>query len=295
MHRHDTPKIGLALGGGGARGLCHIAFLRALDEMGVRPSIISGTSIGAIIAALYAAGMTAERIEALTYSIGFKQITQMLDFSMFSSSGIVKGRGVEEFLSEYLPLHTFEELIIKLRIVATDFWRREEVVFNTGKLIPAIRASISIPGLLEPVNINNRILVDGGVVNPVPISSIYNDCELLIAIDVSGNNTLPGQKSIPSIFDNVMTTFQIMESAITDYEMQIYTPDIYVKPDLSNIQLLDFYKSRHIIKSVDKDVVNFKEALTQLLYQRRQRPTLSSILRRRPLRFIVKDNEMRRQ
>ena len=255
------PRIGLALGGGGARGLCQIAFVRALDEMGIRPHIISGTSIGSIIGAFYAAGLTGDAMEALAESVGLLEMGKMLDWSPLNPSGLVKGRGVEEFLARHLPVCRFEELAIPLRIVATDYWHREEVVFGSGSLVPAIRASISIPGLFQPVKVDGRVLVDGGALNPLPISVIRPLCDILIAVDVSGTNVPPDKKSVPTIFDSVMTTFQLMETAITHFQMGTYPADIYVKPRLENINILDFHRHRHIIDSVEEEVVRLKSDL----------------------------------
>jgi len=134
--------IGLALGGGGARGLCHIDFCMALDEMGLKPTIISGTSIGAIAGGFYAAGVSGAGMEEILEQIGIREISKMVDFSILNPSGLVKGKGVTDFLCKHLPAKTFEELLIPLKVVATDYWRREEVIFDSGDLIPAIRASI---------------------------------------------------------------------------------------------------------------------------------------------------------
>ncbi|MCD4795884.1 MAG: patatin-like phospholipase family protein, partial [Candidatus Cloacimonetes bacterium] len=155
-------KIGLALGGGGARGLCHIKFIEALDELELKPSIIAGTSIGAIIGAFYASGLSGVQMENMLYEIDFKDLFKMMDFSFLSRSSLIKGRGVENFLKQNIPVSTFEELNIPLKIVATDFWREDDVVFDSGKLIPAIRASISIPAIFEPVILDDKVLIDGG-------------------------------------------------------------------------------------------------------------------------------------
>jgi len=264
-HPPKAPRIGLALGGGGARGLCHIAFVQALDEMGIRPSIISGTSIGSIIGAFYAGGMSGADLLALAKSVGLIEMGKMLDWSILSPSGLVKGHGVEEYLNKHLPACHFEDLRVPLRIVATDYWHREEVVFSAGPLISAIRASISIPGLFEPVKIDGHVLVDGGAVNPLPISVIRPDCDILIAIDVSGTNVPPAKKKVPSMFDSVMATFQLMETSITHHQMAITPPDIYIKPRLENVNILDFHRDEFIINSVDEDVLCLKQALREAI------------------------------
>jgi len=258
-------KIGLALGGGGARGLSHIMFVQALDELGIRPSIISGTSIGSIIGGFYAGGMTGKELVDLTEHISILSIGKMIDLNVLRSSGLVKGKGVTDFLGEHLPVRTFENLSVPLKVVATDFWNRKEVVFDSGNLIDAIRASISIPGIFTPHQIDNTILVDGGVINPLPMSVIRHQCDVLIAIDVSGTMVPPKRHLRPSVFDAVMNTFHIMESIVVNEHLEANKPEIYVKPKLENIQILDFHKAKSIMKSVHKDVDNFKREIEEIL------------------------------
>src|SRR4030042_641552 len=153
-------RVGLALGGGGAKGLSHIAFLQALDELGVRPAVIAGTSIGAVIAGFYAAGVSGSQLEQIVKDMGFKDLYKLvLDFSILSNSAIYKGKGVEDFLSRAIPARPFAEAEIPLKVVATDFWNRKEVVFTSGSLITAIRASMAMPALFEPVLFNGRVLI----------------------------------------------------------------------------------------------------------------------------------------
>jgi len=258
-------KIGIALGGGGARGLCHIEFLKALDELDLKPSIISGTSIGAIIGSFYAAGVSGKEMEELTEKVSLLDIRKMVDLNILNNQGLIKGKGVIDFLDKHLPIKKFEDLIIPLKIVACEFWNRKEYVFQTGDILPAVRASISVPGVFEPVVINNTVLVDGGIVNPVPMNIIRNDCDILIAIDVTGTNEPPKKNPKPSIFESVTISFQIMESAFVENQIIYHKPDIYIKPKLMNIQIFDFHKNRKIIESVSKDVTEFKNKISNLL------------------------------
>ncbi len=254
-------KIGLALGGGGARGICHIEFCQALDEMGLKPSIISGTSIGSIIGAFYAGGMSGSEMKTLTNQLGVLDYTKMIDFSILRRGGIMKGKNVMDFLDKHLPSKTFEELKIPLKIVASDYWKRKQVIFDSGELIPAIRASISIPVIFEPVRMNDLVLIDGDAVNPVPMSIIRDQCDLLIAIDVSGTNLPTKRNAMPSIFDAIINTFHISETVFVEHQLKTYRPEIYIKPALVNIQLLDFHRSKEIMKSVKNDVDRFKKEL----------------------------------
>ena len=259
-------RIGVALGAGGAKGLSHIAFLQALDELGVRPAVIAGTSIGAVIGGFYAAGVSGARLEQLVKEIGFRDLYKIvLDFSILSQSAIFKGKGVEDFLSREIPARTFEEVEIPLKVVATNFWDRRPVVFESGNLITAIRASMALPAVFEPVLLNDMVLVDGGAVNPLPYDLIRQECDLTIAIDVSGVKTYAPGDSIPNMVESILSTFQIMQASIVEAKRKLSPPDIYVKPALTNIRVLDFYRYKEILAGVRDEVQGFKDTLKNLL------------------------------
>jgi len=261
-------RIGLALGGGGAKGLCHIAFLKALDEMGLRPSVIAGTSIGAIVGAFYAAGVSGAQMEEMLRTVRVAEINKMVDFSGPLASAFLKGKGVERFFHNNIPARYFKDLKIPLKIVATDFWKRTEVVFESGELVPAIRASMSIPGLFKPVKIGDTVLVDGGAVNPLPYDTIRTECDVLIAIDVSGAKTPGGRGLIPSFMESIMSTFQIMQRSIVEHKLRISQPDIYIKPELKNVRVLEFYRYAEIMRGVQDDVERFKHEVTKRMRKR---------------------------
>ena len=259
-------KVGLALGAGGAKGISHIAFLKALDELAVRPAVISGASIGAVIGAFYAAGVSGAELEELIKGLGFMDLSRMvLDFSLLSNTGIYRGKGVEDFLARAIPAQNFEDLKIPLKVVATDFWNRREVVFTEGSLIPAIRASIAMPAVFEPVILNNRVLIDGGAVNPLPYDLIRPDCDLTLAIDVSGEKTQAAKDPVPNMVESILSTFQIMQASIVEAKKALSPPDVYIKPALTNIRTLDFYRYKEILAGVADEVRQFQETLQRLL------------------------------
>lgn len=260
-----NKKLGLSLGAGGAKGLCHISFLKILDELNVRPTLIAGTSIGAIIGAFYAAGMSGAELEQELKKISLKNLSKMaLDFSLFSYSAILKGKGVEEFLKLALPVQVFEELKIPLKVVATDFWKREAVVFDSGDLVSAIRASSAMPFVFEPVIMQGTVLIDGGAVNPLPYDLVQSECDCTIAIDVSGVKDQP-DCLVPNIVETVLSTFQIMQASIVAAKMKTKLPELYVKPELRNIRVLDFYRYREILLGVKEEVEQFREKLQKYL------------------------------
>lgn len=254
------------MGGGGAKGLSHIAFLKALDELKVRPAIIAGTSIGAVIGGLYASGVSGGGLEQLLENVGFKELSKIvLDFSILSKSAIFTGKRVEEFLALRIPYQAFEEAEIPLKVVATDFWNRQEVIFESGSLITAIRASMAMPAVFEPVILNEKVLIDGGAVNPLPYDLIRKECDLTIAIDVSGEKTYAPADPVPNMLESLLSTFQIMQASIVEAKKRLSPPDIYVKPALTNIRVLDFYRYKEILTGVQDEVQRFKETLKNLM------------------------------
>lgn len=254
-------RVGIALGGGGAKGLAHIPMLEVLDAAGIRPYRIAGTSIGAVIGCLYAAGMSGSAIRQLVDELTVSERENWLD-SLFNEDigrwlefielklgkgGLIESNAFIDYLQEKIRFSRFEQLKIPLSIVATDFWNREQVVFESGDLLNAVKASMAVPGLFNPVNYDGRVLVDGGLVNPVPYDLLLEDCDLVIAIDVLGNRT-PDTQNGPTYFETTFNTFQIMQAAIMREKRQCNPPQIYIKPDLRDIRVLDFYKADDIYR-----------------------------------------------
>jgi NTE family protein len=266
-------RIGLALGGGGARGFCQIAYLKAMDDMGIRPSIISGTSIGAIIGAFYASGFSGSEMEELLGRIGFRQIQKIIDPGLFHPTALLKGRGIEEFLREHLPVRTFEKLLIPLKVVATDFWNRTEVVFESGNLITAIRASISLPAVFDPVKVRGSVLIDGGAVNPVPYDILRGECDILAAIDVAGIRKPRRRDRRPLPLESILSTFDIMQESLVAAKRRVAAPDIICKPPLVNVSILEFHRVEEIMKSAEPDVKRFRRELKRLLSRKIRRPS----------------------
>lgn len=172
-------KIGLAIGGGAAYGLSAIGVLKALEENCIPIDVISGTSIGAVIGALYASGMKSFNLEDELLGTEWKEL---LDF-VLPQKGLVSGKKIENYLRGLLQNKTFEELKIPLYIIAVDIKQGQQIVFNKGDVASAVRASISIPGIFTPVEMEGMILVDGGVLDPVPTDVLKEHSDMIIAID----------------------------------------------------------------------------------------------------------------
>jgi NTE family protein len=255
-------KVGVALGGGGAKGLAHVPMLAVFDELGIEVSAISGSSIGAVIGALYAAGIPAREIcngiKELNPEESEWMLGRMLPRSMvggwldlvgmdFGGKGLVRADKSLEALADAIKVSTFEELEVSLRVVAADFWTREQVVFDTGPLIPAVSASMALPGLLKPVEIGDRVLVDGGTVNPLPYDLLADDCDVVVAIDVMGKRARDDEEDrVPSPAEAIFNAYQIMQRSILREKMRQNPPTIYIEPDIVDIRVLDFLKAEEI-------------------------------------------------
>lgn len=192
----DKGKIGYALGGGAARGLFHIGVLGVLEEHGVYPDVIAGTSMGSIIGALYASGFKASDLKRIALDMDWRQIVRLSDIPV-PLNGLISGRNIIALLKSILKDRTFSQLKIPYSCVATDLISGEQVVFDDGSLIEAVRASISIPLIFTPVKVRGRVLVDGGLVNVVPVSV----CRDMGADFVIGVNAIPGPGEKVSIQD----------------------------------------------------------------------------------------------
>ena len=267
-------KVGLALGGGGARGIAHIRVLQAFEEAGITPHKITGTSIGALFDLMYASGMTSAQIwEEISQLFLYKVNSpldfltrrealnwlKLLDFNV-SSGSLVKGKKVIEFLSSKLPVTEFEKLPIPCKLIATNYWSREETVFEHGDVLQPLKASIAIPGFFEPVEINQQTYVDGGLTNPVPFNHL-DDCDIIVAVNVLGSPQQKQPRLSPNGVDAIFGAFDLMQHSIIREKMHQQKPDIYLDLPIKNVDLFEFHKARRIIKQVTPDC----ETLTQTL------------------------------
>ena len=259
--RQKQPqRIGLALGGGGARGLAHIHVLETLDELGVCPVAISGTSIGSIMGALYASGLSGSDIRKLVDRLLLRDVEKIKDVltrkdllkwvgmidPSFHRGSLIKGEKFVQFLAESMDCNTFEELKIPLTISTTDYCSGIEAVFRSGDLLSAVRASMAIPGVFSPVEHDDKLLVDGGLVNPLPYNLLPKKCDIVIAVDVSGSLEKPLKK--PDFFDATLGSFDIVQSSLIAEQLRRAPPDIYLKPDLRGIRILEFNKAGQIFE-----------------------------------------------
>ena len=245
-------KIGLALGSGGARGLAHLGVLARLNEWGVKLHCVAGTSIGAIMGAIYASGTVdkaiawAERLDWAGAATLFAEINMPV-------TGFFTGRRVEERLRKFIPYGDFSESPVPLATVATDIATGEEVVLRTGDMMEGVRASYAIPGVFTPVERDGRQLVDGGLVNPLPISVCRElGADAVIAVDINLRQGPPGyrrtKKSL-KIMEILANTISILENEVTRGTLAAQAPDVCVQPAVGDIFTLDFLTARTAIEA----------------------------------------------
>lgn len=264
-------KIGLALGGGSARGLAHIPMLEAFDELGVKPSVIAGCSMGALVGAGYAGGMSgrdlrehaikllSKRVDLARHVFGAKH-ARLGD--IFSLKGLMSlqldGQKLADLvLPEHLP-QRIEDHHIPLKIIATNYERMEEVVLERGSVLEAVGASIAIPGLIAGPRINGEIHMDGGVKNPVPFNHI--EADIVVAIDVTGRPK-PVLKTHPSNLELAVGSLLIMFHELADLRRARNPPDIYIEPDLNQFGSGDYFKVRDIFEASEPAKERLKRAL----------------------------------
>jgi NTE family protein len=263
-------KIGLALGSGGARGLAHIAFLEVLDQLLIKTSAIAGSSIGALVGALYAGGMGGRQLRDLATGITLRDLPRFLDAPSLKDLQGIKGRKIEEWLREILPVKRFEDLPIPLRVVATDFWKGEQFVFSSGDIAQAVRASISIPGVFHPYELGGRVLVDGGVVNPVPFELLDGLADFVVAVDVSGGTESGDSKALGPV-ETLLGAFSIMGKVIMEQRAQDSRISLYHRPSLRGFKTGDFLKAEEILDSVREDAELFRRELVAAKADRKAR------------------------
>jgi NTE family protein len=269
----SMPRIGVALGGGSARGLTHIPFIEAMDELGLKPSTIAGTSIGALIGSGWANGMSGlELREHAMNVLGTMRIIagrlwgrQIRNLGGLLQNGLNiqldANRVVDAFLPEPFP-ETFEELKVPFYVVATDFQSWHQAVFNSGMLRPTIAGSIAIPSFFRPVKYANHVLVDGGVVNPLPLDQASADADILVGIDVNGDPSDKIAKADFGALDVWFGSAQIMMHSLTAHMMAAYPPDVYARPHVSSFGAMEFWRVKEIIEAADKEKDNFKRHLS---------------------------------
>ena len=276
-HVSERPCVALVLGGGGARGGAHIGVLKALEQQGIKIDVIVGTSIGSFVGGLYASGLSATEIEQLfsqaDWNTGYKDDLNrselpnrrkqhiddfpiQLDLGFDGKQlklprGIIQGQGMKKLLDEMLGIYpifgSFDDLTIPFRAIAADAQTGEQVILSQGDLSKAIQSSMSIPGLLRPIELNDQLLVDGGVANNLPISVAKElGADIVIAVDI-GSATLNKDELNSSLSIIMQLTGFLVTKNVNQQKKLLTSNDIYIKPTLNDVEMLDFEKVTSII------------------------------------------------
>jgi NTE family protein len=267
------PKVAIALGGGGARGIAHVLALEALDEMGICPVAIAGTSMGAIIGAAYAAGIEGRSIRTHILRV-LRNRSDVMSKLLRARVGrfadlVLRGRGNPVLLDPEICLdlfwptampNRFEDLEIKTIAVATNYLDSNEVAFDAGPLRPAVAGSMAIPGLFRPVIFGDEVLIDGGAVNPLPYDLLFDLADIIVAVDVTFGGRSPKQR-VPSPFGSMFGAAQIMQGAITAQKIKLRAPDVLVRPKVEQFAVLDFFRASHILRAAEGSKEEFKLTL----------------------------------
>ena len=235
------PRIGLALGGGAARGFAHIGVIQVLEENGIKPDLVVGTSAGSLVAALYASGKNGLALAAMADSMDETAITDWA----FPGRGLIRGEALARFVREATGGKTIEQMRVPLGIVATDLDNGAAVLFQRGDAGVAVRASSSVPAVFQPVRIGTREYVDGGLVSPVPVRFAHQmGADLVIAVDISA---VPDGAATGDPMRMLLQTFAIMSRSINSFELR--EADVVLRPKLTGVSAADFAARKRSIQA----------------------------------------------
>jgi NTE family protein len=270
------PRVALALGGGSARGLAHIVVLEALDELGVKPVVIAGTSMGAICGAAYAAGLSGAEMRAQFLALFAKRAYFLKHFTGKLRGGmttlwsarapsVVDNVTLFEMLLPEAMRCDFAALQIPFVAIAADFYAMEQVVLDSGPLIPALAASSALPTLARPVVIGGRALIDGGFVNPVPFDVVLGRADVTVAVDVTGETRRRSGAKVPSALDAISGSTQILFRSIVREKLKWAAPHILIRPGVGTFGSMDYFKVEEILAAAIPAKQELKRKLYQLL------------------------------
>jgi len=249
------PKLGLALGGGAARGFAHIGVLQVLEEEGIKPSLVVGTSAGSVVASFYASGKTGQQLQWLADTMDETQFTDWAN--PFSGRGILRGEALGKYINSQLNGMKIEDMKLPLGIVATDLRTGDGILFRRGDVATAVRASSAVPSVFEPVQIAGKDFVDGGLVSPVPVRYARQmGADLVLAVDISSR---PEDAKTTDMLKVLLQTFSIMSKSIS--QLELTQADVVVRPALPDIGSTEFSARK---KSIEAGRTAMKQAMPQL-------------------------------
>lgn len=260
--RKKPARLGIALGGGGVRGLAAVPVLKMLDDLDIEVTHVAGTSMGAILGSLYALGLTGEEIESRVRdhivlkgdnirSIYQKRKHLLRWLRIFGITtergGILSADGAFKHLFREISEKEFSDCQREFVAIATDYWSGDEVVLRDGALLPAVKASMAIPGIFHSIEIDGHLLVDGGLVNNVPYDKLQDKVDFTIAIDVMAPPDAEDDE-IPSAYETLLGAVDILQVNAMKLRLEIAQPDILIQPEIDHVRILDFPKIEHVLE-----------------------------------------------
>lgn len=293
----ERKKIGLALSGGGIRGLAHIGVLRVFEENNIPIDMISGTSMGAMVGALYASEQNAKKLEKEVLA---ENMGKLLDYTI-SRYGLIKGKKINEFLERKLREVNFEDLKTPLYITSFDIEKRREIIFSKGNVAKAVRASIAIPGIFIPIENKNEILVDAGMIDPVPTEVLKKmGAEIIIAVNVNNfkerkpvyNESASSAKStkkMPSMLETTLKSLNIMGAEAAKADLMFDKADFVINVFLEDVNLFDYQKAKKVIEKGKKAARAALENLKNITQPHPLKDLLNEINKNLTLKNIVKE------
>ena len=247
----QSNLLGIALGGGGARGLCHIGVWRVLEKLGVRPDLVSGTSMGGLVGAFIAAGYSADEMEQIAGQVGW---LKMIDWGL--TGRLLSTKNYRSWIAEHLP-PTFEELELPLVLTTTDVVDGQIHYLRSGDLHTAIRATTAYPGVVEPVSVGDAILVDGGILNQIPVDgALFLGARRVIAVNATALEPLERPRNeekvlrrrpVTGALKEAMRAIDVMQTQLTMARLSLYRPDVLIDPSIEGVDIQDFHKAREAI------------------------------------------------
>lgn len=258
----NRKKVGLALGGGAARGLAHIGVLRVLESEMLPVDMIAGTSMGALVGALYAQGRRAGEILEIASDMSTHRLSYLVDMSL-PRTGLVKGKKLDDKLAQLCDGAEFDDLKLPFKCIATDIDTGKAVVMDRGMVWTAVRASISLPVILAVKKRDERYLVDGGLVDPVPVDVVRNmGADIVIAVNVMPD-TISQSVTEPGFFEVIMQTIYIVSSYVAKDSLE--GADVVIEPDVARFKLSDFQKVDECVKAGEEAADNAVPHIKRLL------------------------------
>lgn len=249
------PRIGLALGGGAARGFAHVGVIQVLEEAGIRPVLVSGTSAGSLVAAIYASGKNGKQLQHIAETM---EEAAIADWTLpLFNRGMLRGDALARYVNSQVGARLIENMPLPLGIVATDLHSGQSMLFQRGDTGTAVRASSAVPAVFQPVRISGRDYVDGGLVSPVPVRAARQmGAELVIAVDISSP---PDSKLSGGTLDVLLQTFSIMSKSINYFELR--DAEVVVRPALDGVSSADFGARK---RSIEAGRLAMRQVLPQL-------------------------------